>query len=138
MEKSINCPQPEAPGDILVVDDKVESLRTIEALLKEHGYKVRCIPDAKMALEVVADKPPGLMLLDVNMPGMNGFEVCRALKACPETRTFPILFLTPQTKRENLLKGFQAGGVDYITKPFLEQEVLTRVETHLTKGKAQH
>ncbi len=77
--------QTEAPGDIMVVDNNLENLRVIEALLQEQGYKVRCTLNAKMAIEVATNKPPELMLLDVLMPDMNGYKVCRVLKARPET-----------------------------------------------------
>ncbi len=132
-----NIPQAETPGDILVVDDKLENLQTIEALLKEQGYKVRCIPDAKTALEVAANKPPEIMLLDVLMPGMNGYELCRTLKARPETREFPIIFLTALTETENLVEGFQAGGVDFLSKPVRPEELLAHVKTHVELYRAR-
>ncbi|MCP4149715.1 MAG: response regulator [bacterium] len=131
-------PQLETSRDILVVDANSEDLRTIETLLKEHGYKVRCIRDAKMAIKVAAGEPPEMMLLAVNMPKINGCDVCRTIKACPETRGFPILFLTTLTERENLAEVFDAGGADHITKPFQKQEVLARVKTHLTIDKTQY
>jgi PAS domain S-box-containing protein len=127
----------EIPGDVLVVDDKLENLRTIEALLKEKGYKVRCVPDTKTALEVAANKPPEIMLLDVLMPDMNGYEVCRALKARPETERFPIIFLTALTEMENLVEGFQAGGVAFLSKPVRPEELLAHVRTHVELHRAR-
>jgi PAS domain S-box-containing protein len=132
-----NIPQTETPGDILVVDDKLENLRIIEVLLKKQGYKVRCIPDPKTALEVATNKPPDIMLLDVLMPDMSGYEVCRALKARPETREFPIIFLTALTEMENLVEGFQAGGVDFLSKPVRPEEVLAHVKTHVELYRAR-
>jgi len=135
--KHKHIPLEDTPGDILVVDDMLESLRTIEALLKEQGYKVRCVPDGKTALAVAANQPPELMLLDVIMPGMSGYEVCRALKACPETAGFPIIFLTALTEMENLVEGFQAGGVDFLSKPVRPEELLAHVNTHLELYRAR-
>lgn len=124
-------------GDVMVVDDKLENLRIIEVLLKEQGYKVRCIPDAKTALEVAANKPPEIMLLDVLMPGMSGYELCAALKARPETKGFPIIFLTALTEMENLVEGFNSGGVAFLSKPVRPEEMLAHVKTHIELYRAR-
>ncbi len=125
-----------APGDILVVDDTLETLRVIEAILKERGHRVRCVADPETALVAAANQPPELMLLDVIMPGMSGYEVCRKLKAQPETAEFPIIFLTSLTEMENLTEGFQAGGVAFLSKPVRSEELLAYVGTHLELHRA--
>ena len=127
----------DTPGDLLVVDDTLESLRTIEAVLKEQGYKVRCVPDPQTALAVATNQPPELMLLDVIMPGMNGYEVCKKLKAQPETAEFPIIFLTAMTEIENLVEGFQAAGVAFLSKPIRPEELSANVKTHVELYRAR-
>ena len=128
-------------SDILIVDDTLPNLRLLHDMLKDQGYKVRGVHSGPMALSVVAKAPPDLVLLDINMPGMNGYEVCHQLKADPATRDIPVLFISALDEAWDKVKGFEAGGVDYITKPFQLEEVLARVENHLTirhlQGKLQ-
>ncbi len=117
--------------DILVVDDTPENLRVVIGLLKAAGYKVRGVPNGQLALQAVALQPPDLILLDIRMPGMDGFQVCEALQQQPASHNIPIIFLSALTDSTDKQRAFQVGGVDYITKPFQAQEVLARVATHL-------
>ncbi|MEO1270013.1 MAG: response regulator, partial [Myxococcota bacterium] len=119
-------------GELLIVDDMPDNLRLLSKLLREHGYKVRPARNGPQALAAVDGSVPDLVLLDINMPGMDGYEVCRRLKSTEHAVDLPILFLTAMDSVEHKIRGFQAGGVDYITKPFQQEEVLLRVETHLT------
>lgn len=121
-----------AKGDILIVDDDLPSLNTLSSMLTTEGYEVRGVPDGPMALTVIENKPPELILLDVKMPGMNGFEVCQRIKADEKSSGIPILFLSALDEIEDKVKGFTVGAVDFITKPFQVEEVLVRVDTHLT------
>jgi PAS domain S-box-containing protein len=131
------APAVNMPGDILIVDDITENLRSIEAQLKEHGYKVRCVPEAKTAITVATNQPPELMLLDVMMPEMSGFDVCRKLKAQPETSDFPVIFLTALNETENIVEGFQSGGVGFLSKPVRLEEMLAHVKTHVELFRAR-
>ena len=119
-------------GDILVVDDTPANLRLLTGMLTQQGYKVRPAPNGKLALTAAHAAPPDLILLDINMPGMNGYEVCAALKDDPQTRDVPVIFISALDQTEDKIKAFTLGGVDYITKPFQIEEVLARVKTHLT------
>ena len=116
---------------ILVVDDTTANLGLLTDLLTTQGYIVHLASDGELALEFVRATLPDLILLDIRMPGMDGFEVCRRLKADGRTRAIPVIFISILQNEADKLKGFQAGGVDYITKPFLAEEVLARVKTHL-------
>ncbi len=118
-------------GSILIVDDDLASLRAIYAILADQGYKVRGAPDGLTALMVIDTELPELILLDVVMPEMDGFEVCRRLKSESRTRNIPIMFLSASEEIEDKVKGFELGGVDYIPKPFQAEEVLARVRTHI-------
>jgi formate hydrogenlyase transcriptional activator len=118
-------------GDILIVDDDLASFRTLSSMLTAEGYEVRGVPDGPMALTVVENKPPELILLDIKMPGMDGFEVCRQIKADETSSDIPILFLSALDNLEDKLKGFSIGAADFITKPFQAQEVLARVDIHI-------
>ena len=120
-----------AKGDILIVDDDLPSLSTLSSMLTTEGYEVRGVPDGPMALTVIENKPPELILLDVKMPGMDGFEVCQQIKADEKSSGIPILFLSALDEVTDKVKGFEAGAVDFITKPFQAEEVLARVDTHL-------
>ncbi len=119
-------------GNILVVDDTPANLRLLSGMLTEQGYKVRIIPNGSLALAAVQAVPPDLILLDVTMPGLNGYEVCQQLKADTKTRDIPVIFISALDEVLDKVKAFGSGGVDYITKPFQLEEVLARVETHLT------
>src|SRR5688572_13642593 len=100
-------------------------------MLGEHRYEVRPVTSGRQALQAAAGYPPDLILLDVNMPEMNGYEVCARLKASPELRHIPVVFLTALTATADKLKAFEVGGADYVTKPFQLEEVLARVQVHV-------
>ena len=117
--------------DILVVDDTPANLELLVGMLAQSGYKVRPVTDGQSALQAVNNQPPDLILLDIMMPGMNGYEVCRRLKADEVLRSIPILFITALGETEDKVNAFDCGGVDYITKPFRGKELLARVKTHL-------
>jgi class 3 adenylate cyclase/ActR/RegA family two-component response regulator len=121
---------PEHP-EILIVDDIPFNLNSLSDILERNHFKVTIVSDGKTALEIAELKYPHLILLDLMMPEMDGFEVCRQLKANPKTENIPIIFLTALSETVNKFKGFELGGVDYITKPFHPKEVLIRVKTHL-------
>ena len=121
-----------AMGDILIVDDTLANLRVLSSMLTDQGYKVRGVPNGEMALKVAHSAAPELILLDINMPEMNGYEVCEKLKAAEETREIPVIFISALDEVLDKVKAFTAGGVDYITKPFQFEEALARVQTHLT------
>ncbi len=119
-------------GDILVVDDTPDNLRLLSTMLNEHGYKVRKVTSGQLALRVVSLAPPDLILLDINMPQMNGYEVCKKLKAEPQTSEIPVIFISALDDVWDKVKAFDVGGVDYINKPFQGEEVVARVKNQLT------
>jgi two-component system sensor histidine kinase/response regulator len=116
---------------ILIVDDVLENLELLCHVLTEVGYEVRSALDGESALEQINHHPPELILLDVMMPGLNGYEVCKQLKASPQTREIPVIFLTALSEINDKVKGFEVGGVDYITKPFEIEDVMVRVKNQL-------
>lgn len=118
-------------ANILVVDDVPDNLRLLTNLLSNRGYKVRPTTSGAHALSTSRKEVPDLILLDVLMPDMDGYEVCREFKGQESTKNIPVIFLSALNELEDKIKGFEAGGVDYITKPFYEREVMQRVETHL-------
>jgi signal transduction histidine kinase len=118
--------------DILVVDDTPANLRLLSEMLKSHGYRPRVVPSGKLALKAARAIPPDLILLDIRMPEMDGYEVCERLKAEASMRETPIIFLSALSETVNKVRAFAVGGVDYITKPFQVEEVLARVATHLS------
>lgn len=118
-------------GDILVVDDTPVNLRLLTQVLTMRGYKVRPAPNGLLALEAAFAATPDLILLDVSMPDLNGYEVCARLKADARTQDVPVLFISALDDLDSKVKAFTAGGVDYITKPFQMEEVAARVATHL-------
>jgi PAS domain S-box-containing protein len=124
-------------SDIMVVDDSIESLRTLTDILTQAGYKVRPVEKQHLALEAARIKPLSLFLLDVKMPEMSGFEVCRHLKDDKRTCDVPVIFVIGLEDVQERLQGFEVGGVDFITTPIQEAEVLARVETHLQLRFAQ-
>ena len=126
-----------APEEILAVDDTPDSLRLLSELLTKHGYCVRPASDGALALKSVAAKTPDLILLDVSMPDMDGYEVCRRLKADEKSSRIPVIFISAFGDTHQKVTGFEAGGVDYITKPFEAEEVLARVRTHLQLRRAE-
>lgn len=117
--------------DIMVVDDNPANLKLLEGMLGQQGYEVRSFPGGRLALAAAKRNPPDLILLDINMPEMNGYEVCGQLKASRELSSIPVIFLSALNELEDKVKGFRAGGVDYICKPFQFEEVRVRVENHL-------
>ena len=130
--------QADAPkADILIVDDTPANLRLLSQMLAERGYQVRPVPDGPLALAATRAEPPDLILLDIRMPEMDGYEVCEHLKADAETRDIPIIFISALGETQDKVKAFTAGGVDYVTKPFQFEEVLARVETHLALRRLQ-
>jgi len=131
---NLNTPSTE---DILIVDDTPANLDLLEKILTGAGYQVRSAGSGEVALRSVWVEPPGLILLDVKMPGMDGFEVCRRLKDDKRSCSIPIIFISILEDETARVKGFQAGGVDYINKPFHAEEVLMRVNTHLTIHRMQ-
>jgi signal transduction histidine kinase len=119
-------------ADILVVDDTPDNLRLLSTMLSEQGYKVRKVISGQLALRVVSVASPDLILLDINMPQMNGYEVCEQLKSDPKTSDIPVIFISALDDVWDKVKAFEVGGVDYITKPFHCQEVLARVKNQVT------
>ncbi|QOX77390.1 response regulator [Trichlorobacter lovleyi] len=128
---------PENRGTILVVDDTPANLQLLESILQEKGYQVRAAISGQMALKAVRHQPPDIILLDINMPEMNGFEVCRALKGDQQHAGIPVIFVSAAVDTADKLHAFEEGGVDYVTKPFQPLEVLARVETHLALARAK-
>ena len=124
-------------GEILVVDDNKSDLKFLSSILRKAGYKVRPASDGELALRSVRARLPGLILLDINMPGLDGYEVCLRLKDAKDTRDIPVIFISVKTSPLDKVRAFGVGGVDYISKPFEPDEVLARVATHLALWKAQ-
>lgn len=122
---------PRAMSDILVVDDTPANLQVLSGLLQERGYKVRPVPSGKLALQAARNLPPDLILLDVKMPEMDGFEVCRLLKSDARLKEIPVIFISALNETIDKVQAFGLGGVDYVTKPFQFEEVEARVRTHL-------
>ncbi|MFH1568613.1 MAG: sigma 54-interacting transcriptional regulator [Gemmatimonadota bacterium] len=122
-------------GTVLIVDDRPENLQILRDVLAPEGYRVLVADSGEAALRSAAGRTPDLVLLDVVMPGMDGFEVCRRLKEDDQSRDVPVIFITGKGDKESLLRGFETGGVDYITKPFAAEEVLVRVRTHLENSR---
>jgi putative two-component system response regulator len=118
-------------GNIVIVDDQPNNLRVLSGILQQVGYKVRPALDGAVALKSIKSSPPDLILLDIRMPEMDGYEVCRQLKLDEQTRDIPVIFISALQDMEDKLAAFQAGGVDYVSKPFQMEEVLARVHTHL-------
>jgi signal transduction histidine kinase len=119
------------PKSIVIVDDTPENLRLLAQILNEQGYRVRSAPNGERALATVQKESPDLILLDIVMPDMDGFEVCRQLKADPERKDIPVIFISALNEIFDKVTAFSIGAVDYITKPFQIEEVLARVRTHL-------
>jgi signal transduction histidine kinase len=122
---------------ILVVDDTIENLRLLSSVLGDQGFEVRPVISGRQAVEAARRDPPDLILLDINMPGMNGYETCIALKQIDGLSTVPIIFLTALSSTDDKITAFGVGGVDYVTKPFQTEEVLARVRTHVALRRAR-
>jgi two-component system, sensor histidine kinase and response regulator len=132
----MNYSQP-PKGDILIVDDTPDNLRLLSTMLEEKGYEVRSVTNGTTALMGIQAQPPDLILLDINMPTMTGYEVCERLKADPNTQEIPIIFISALSEVFDKVKAFAVGGVDYITKPFQVEEVLARIKNQLTVRRLQ-
>jgi serine phosphatase RsbU (regulator of sigma subunit) len=128
---------PTQPASILVVDDTPANLQVLAGMLKDRGYRVRPVPSGKLALLATRRDPPDLILLDINMPDMNGYEVCAQLKGDDTLKGIPVIFISALTEELDKVKAFAIGGVDYITKPFQMEELHARVETHLRLRRLQ-
>ncbi len=126
-----NSARNQTGGEILIVDDNPENLQVLGSILAEKNLDVSFANNGRQAIEACLYEPPDLILLDVSMPGMDGYEVCRKLKSLDQTAGIPVIFLTAKTGSENVIRGFEAGAVDYVTKPFNGFELLSRVMTHL-------
>lgn len=124
-------------ASVLVVDDKPDNLRLLSAILTDQGYEVRQALSGQMAITAAQNRPPDLVLLDIKMPDLNGYQVCEQLKTDERTRRIPIIFLSALDRSPDKVKGFSAGGADYITKPFQSSEVLVRVEHQLEIARLQ-
>ena len=117
--------------NIYIVDDIEENLQVVGAMLKEEGLNISFARNGESALKGIAKKIPDLILLDISMPEMDGYEVCEHLKTDKATADIPVIFLTGRSQADDIIKGFQYGAVDYVTKPFNAEELLARVSTHL-------
>ncbi len=124
-------------SNIVIVDDNPDNLRMISSILQNDGYNIRPVTSSGEALEIIERLLPDLILLDIRMPGMDGFELCRILKSHEKTRNIPVIFISALNETEEKVKAFNAGGVDFITKPFHPDEILARVQTQLTSRRVQ-
>jgi len=122
---------PHAVADILVVDDTPAVLQTLTLTLESVGYKVRTVANGALALEAAWQQPPDLILLDIRMPGMDGYEVCKCLKANAVLRDIPVIFISGLNDTQGQVKAYQCGGVDYITKPFRGEDIQSRIKVNL-------
>lgn len=116
---------------ILIVDDVLKNLQVIGTILESEGYEIAVASNGYEALELIKNDIPDLILLDISMPDMDGYEVCKRLKEDEETKNVPVIFLTARTETADIVQGFQIGGVDYVTKPFKKEELLSRIRTHI-------
>ena len=123
--------QPPRPLSIMIVDDTPDYLKLLEEMLRGRGYFVRAFPRGRLALAAAANEPPDLIMLDINMPEMTGYETCERLKTDPRLSSIPVIFISALNETLDKVKAFQCGGVDYVTKPFQLEEVQARVTTHL-------
>jgi len=128
----MSAPLPAPHHRILIVEDAPANIQALAAILKEQGYQISVATNGKQALDVLARMQPDLILLDVMMPEMDGFETCRRLKAAEQWRHIPVIFLTSKSETTDIVQGFELGAVDYVAKPFNAHELLARVNTHLT------
>ena len=124
-------------ASVLIVDDTIDTLRLLSDLLGERGYDVRAVTNGRQALQAVERDPPDLILLDIGLPELDGYEVCRHLRASERTQDVPVIFITALSDTADKVRAFEAGGVDYVTKPFQVEEVLARVKAHVALRRAQ-
>ena len=129
--------EPSYRGNIMIVDDNPSNLKLLEDMLQKQRYEVQSFPLGRLALVAADQEPPDLILLDINMPEMNGYEVCERLKSSASLCDIPVIFISALTATEDKVKGFRSGGADYVSKPFQFEEVQARVETHLKLRRAQ-
>ncbi|MFZ5942282.1 MAG: hybrid sensor histidine kinase/response regulator [Bacteroidota bacterium] len=122
---------------ILIVDDDVENLRLLGNLLRDHQYRIALAKSGSEAISMVRASNPSLILLDVMMPDIRGYEVCRQIKKLEGAEDIPVIFLTARTDREDILEGLRAGGVDYLSKPFNSEELLLRIDNHISLRNAR-
>src|SRR5580658_307397 len=115
----------------MIVDDNPANLKLLEDMLRQKGHEVHSFPRGRLALADALENPPDLILLDINMPEMNGYEVCERLKSTDDLRDIPVIFLSALNDIQDKVKAFRSGAVDYISKPFQIEEVHARVETHI-------
>ncbi len=127
----------EKDSKILVIDDQPANLKVLLYFLEQHHFEVRIAENGKRAIQVLEHYHADIILLDVLMPDINGFETCRQIKAKKETADIPVIFMTALDALKDKVAGFESGGVDYITKPFQQAEVLARLKTHLTLRRQQ-
>ncbi|MBK8801108.1 MAG: response regulator [Fibrobacteres bacterium] len=123
--------------EILIVEDNPANVQVLAGILHREGFEVSVCLTGEQALEFLATHPVGLILLDVNMPGIDGYETCRRLRESPAMRWIPVIFLTARTEPEDIVRGFAVGGMDYVGKPFQPEELLARVRTHLELRRAR-
>jgi len=121
---------------VLIVDDSLENLRLLAKVLKRGGLVPRPVTSGRLAIEAAVADPPDLVLLDVRMPEMSGLDVCRWFKQDARLRTIPVIFISGLDGTDDKVEAFRVGGIDYISKPFQEQEVLARIETHVSLRQA--
>ena len=138
IEQGDNYHIEDSKGNILIVDNLVENLHFLNNLLIKYGYNVRHVTNSTMALKNVRHPPPDVILLDIKMPDIDGYQLCSTLKSDEETSDIPIIFISALNEVFDKVKAFQVGGVDYITKPFQPEEVIARIQTHLTLQQQKH
>jgi putative two-component system response regulator len=126
------------PVDIMIVDDTLANIQVLSGMLKQQGYKVRPVLEGKVALKAAEKQVPDLILLDISMPEMDGYEVCERLKQDPVLKQVPVIFISALIEPLDKVRAFTVGGVDYITKPFQLEEVRVRVENHLRLARLQN
>jgi DNA-binding NarL/FixJ family response regulator len=122
-------------ASVLIVDDTIDTLRLLSDLLSEHGYDVRAVTNGRQALEAVERDPPDLILLDIGLPELDGYEVCRRLRSSERSHDVPVIFITALSDTTDKVRAFEAGGVDYVTKPIAVEEMLARIRVHLANAR---
>ena len=127
-----------SPATVMIVDDTLENLRLLQQVVRDQGHHVMAFPRGDLALKAAIRNPPDIFLLDIRMPGMDGFEVCRQFKANETLRDIPVLFISALSEVQDKVRAFAVGGADYITKPFQAKEIQVRVEFHLQKRNLEH
>jgi len=122
--------QKASQGKILLVDDNADNLDLLSKILSKNGYEVGATTSGLFAIQSIVQEKPDLILLDIRMPGINGYEICRRIRKDPSCLEIPIIFISALSETTDKIRAFEVGGVDYITKPFQTEEVLARVKTH--------